>query len=171
MGRGASFYNTAQFIGTFMTTALARIQPDSFLTLHYRLSGPGGDLINTFNDSPSTLTLGNGELSPAVEECLHGLQEGTRATFELPAGVAFGEPNPALRQWVAARQLREMGVTAVVYNPGEVVKFFNPEGTGSFAGVVVQVGTEPGERSVLFDFNHPLAGQSVTFEVQVIGIL
>lgn len=42
-----------------------RIEPGSFLTLHYRLSGPQGeDLVNTFNDKPATLSLGTGELAP-----------------------------------------------------------------------------------------------------------
>ncbi len=73
-----------------MTVAPTCVQAGSFLTLHYRLSGPAGDVINTFDGKPATLTLGNGELAPAVEACLIGLEEGTRRTFELPAGVAFG---------------------------------------------------------------------------------
>ena len=61
-----------------MTATTTSVQPGSFLTLHYRLSGPAGDIINTFGGKPSTLTLGNGELSPAVESCLLGLEEGAR---------------------------------------------------------------------------------------------
>jgi hypothetical protein len=78
-----------QFIGTFMTTTAAplpTVQPGSFLTLHYRLAGPAGDVINTFNDKPATLSLGTGELSPAMEQRLLGLPEGTRTSFELAAG-------------------------------------------------------------------------------------
>ena len=71
--------------------SLPSVQAGSFLTLHYRLSGPAGDVINTFADKPATLSLGTGELSPAVEQRLLGLCEGTRATFELPAGEAFGD--------------------------------------------------------------------------------
>ena len=55
------------------------IQEGSFLTLHYRLAGPdGADVINTFADKPATLSLGSGQLAPAMERCLHGLPEGTR---------------------------------------------------------------------------------------------
>ena len=61
--------------------SLPSVQAGSFLTLHYRLSGPAGDVINTFADKPATLSLGTGELSPAVEQRLLGLCEGTRATF------------------------------------------------------------------------------------------
>ena len=62
---------------------MATVQPGSFLTLHYRLAGPAGDIINTFDGKPATLSLGSGELSPAVEQRLIGLEEGVRATFEL----------------------------------------------------------------------------------------
>jgi len=56
-----------------MTTLLPRVQAGSFLTLHYRLGGSGGDIINTFEGKPATLSLGTGELSPAMEACLIGL--------------------------------------------------------------------------------------------------
>ena len=72
---------------------MATVQPGSFLTLHYRLAGPAGDVINTFNDKPATLTLGNGELSPALEQRLLGLEDGERASFDLAAGEAFGPRN------------------------------------------------------------------------------
>lgn len=132
------------------------------------MSGPAGEVISTFDGKPSTLTLGNGELAPAVEACLVGLEEGTRTTFDLPAGAAFGERNPAMQQWLARKELTDMGDPNEQYNVGDVVQFPTPDGQGQFAGVVVQVAEG---RGVLFDFNHPLAGQPVSFEVQVIGIL
>ena len=151
-----------------MTTVLPRVEAGSFLTLHYRLGGPNGDIINTFNDKPATLSLGTGELSPSVEQCLLGLEEGTRRTFELPAGVAFGERNPEMQQWLARKVLREMGDPLETYQVGDVVQFPTPDGEGRFAGVVLQLRED---QAVLFDFNHPLAGQPVTFEVQLIGVL
>jgi FKBP-type peptidyl-prolyl cis-trans isomerase SlpA len=147
---------------------LPRVQPGSFLTLHYRLAGPAGDIINTFGDKPATLTLGSGELAPAVEQCLIGLEEGTRKAFELPAGAAFGERNPAMQQWLARKELSNMGDPLEEYSLGDVVQFPTPDGQGRFAGVVLQVRDDA---AVLFDFNHPLAGQPVTFEVYVLGVL
>jgi FKBP-type peptidyl-prolyl cis-trans isomerase SlpA len=158
-----------------MASIAHRIQPGSFLTLHYRLAGPGGDIINTFNDKPATLTLGTGELSPAVEERLVGLEEGAHATFDIPAGEAFGDRNPEMLQWVARRLLNEIGDPGKQYEVGEVVQFPTPDGLGQYAGSVRQVGRDADgdgqSDAVLFDFNHPLAGQCVTFEVRVIGVL
>ncbi|WP_042421060.1 FKBP-type peptidyl-prolyl cis-trans isomerase [Comamonas granuli] len=150
---------------------MATVQPGSFLTLHYRLAGPAGDVVNTFSAKPATLTLGNSELSPVLEQRLVGLHEGTRTTFDLPAGEAFGERNPAMQQWVARKLLNEMGDPDEQYHVGEAVEFSTPDGMGSYAGVVVQVGNAESADALLIDFNHPLAGQPVTFEVHVIGIL
>ncbi len=146
---------------------MPRIEPDSFLTLHYRLSGPQGDVINTFADKPATLSLGTGELSPALEQRLLGMEEGTHATLELPAGEAFGPRNPQMLQWVAKKMLAQFGDPLEHYSVGDVVQFPAPEGDGKYAGAVRDVR----EDAVLFDFNHPLAGQAVSFEVQVIGVL
>ncbi len=152
-----------------------RVQPGSFLTLHYRLAGPGGDIIDTFNGKPATLSLGTGELSPALERRLVGLQEGARASFDIPPGEAFGDRNPEMVQWVARRLLNELGGPNEPYQVGDVVQFPTPDGLGSYAGAVRQVGKD-GEGdgkadAVLFDFNHPLAGQPVTFQVHLIGVL
>lgn len=142
--------------------------PGSFLTLHYRLAGPdGADIINTFADKAATLSLGTGELAPAMEARLIGLAEGTRATFELAAGEAFGERNPQLMQRVKRALLDELGDPDEQYSIGDVVQFPTPDGQGAYAGVVREVGGD----WVLFDFNHPLASQPVTFEVHVIGVL
>ena len=147
------------------------VEPGSFLTLHYRLAGPAGDVINTFGGKPATLTLGSGELSPAVEACLMGLAEGARDSFELPAGAAFGDRNPAMLQWLARKVLAEMGEPGAQYQVGDVVQFPTPDGQGQFAGAVCQLRSDERGDAVLFDFNHPLAGQPVTFEVQLIGVL
>ena len=153
---------------TSTAASLPSVQSGSFLTLHYRLAGPAGDVINTFEDKPATLSLGTGELSPAMEQHLLGLPEGTHATFELAAGEAFGERNADMQQWVARKLLNELGDPDEKYNVGDVVQFPTPDGQGSYAGAVMQV-REDG--AVLFDFNHPLAGQPVTFEVKLIGVL
>ncbi|MBI2772000.1 MAG: FKBP-type peptidyl-prolyl cis-trans isomerase [Burkholderiales bacterium] len=151
-----------------MASSVPRVHAGSFLTLHYRLAGPGGDIINTFSDKPATLSLGTGELSPAVEQRLLGMEEGARASFEIPAGEAFGERNPDMVQWVARKLLNQLGDPDEQYQAGDVVQFPTPDGMGSYAGAVQQV---RGDGAVLFDFNHPLAGQPVTFEAHVIGVL
>jgi FKBP-type peptidyl-prolyl cis-trans isomerase SlpA len=144
------------------------VQPGSFLTLHYRLSGPdGADLINTFDDKPATLSMGTGELAPAMEARLIGLPEGTRQSFELVAGEAFGDRNPELLQRLKRSLLTELGNPDEHYSVGDVVQFPTPDGQGAYAGVIREIIDDV----LVFDFNHPLAGRAVTFEVQLIGVM
>jgi FKBP-type peptidyl-prolyl cis-trans isomerase SlpA len=144
------------------------VQPGSFLTLHYRLRGPDGtDVVNTFGDKPATLSLGTGQLAPAMEARLIGLAEGERQTFALAPGEAFGEHQPEMLQRVARSLLRQLGAPDEDYVPGDVVQFPTPDGAGAFAGMVRELGDD----WLLVDFNHPLAGQALSFEVQLIGVL
>ena len=144
------------------------VEPGAFLTLHYRLAGPdGAAVIDTFDDRPATLSLGTGELAPAMEARLIGLAEGQRQSFALDAGEAFGQRNPELLQRVKLSLLREHGDPHASYAVGDVVQFPTPDGQGAYAGVVRETGAD----WLLFDFNHPLAGQPVRFDVHVIGIL
>lgn len=149
---------------------MSTIDTESFLTLHYRMRGPDGhEVISTFGGMPATLSIGGGQLSPAIEQRLLGLEEGAQAVFELPAGDAFGPHNPEAVQWVARSMLDQLGDPDEKYAPGDVVQFPTPDGLGQYAGAVVA--SKPDASAVLFDFNHPLAGQAVTFEVHVIGVL
>ena len=139
----------------------------AYLTLHYRLaSAEGAEIVTTFNDNPATLLLGSGQLAPFLEQRLLGLQEGAHAVFDLPPEDAFGPRNPELIQRVSRATLRQNSQLGADYAVGDVVEF-NAPGGGRFAGVLREVGTE----DMVFDFNHPLAGQTLRFEVKLIGIL
>ena len=144
------------------------VQPGSFVTLHYRLAGPdGGEVVSTFDAGPATLSLGSGELAPALEAQLVGLAEGARGSFELPAGAAFGARNDALVQRVSLALLREHGDPDASYAVGDVVRFPTPDGQRGYAGVVRAVEAD----ALQVDFNHPLAGRPVRFDVHLLGVL
>ena len=139
----------------------------AFLTLHYRLSADDGrDIVSTFAENPATLQLGAGQLSPALEAKLLGLPEGAHGVFELAPGEAFGPRNSDLVQRVSMATLRQHSSEDANYAVGDLVDFSAPGG-GRFAGMLLELG----EDDALFDFNHPLAGRSVKFEVNIIGIL
>lgn len=135
------------------------------LTLHYRLLSGDQEVVSTFGGTPATLQLGSGQLAPALEQCLLGLEEGAQKRFQLEPGAVFGQRNPELLQRVTRAMLREHG-GGEEFAVGEVLEFAAPNGA-RFAGVV----RECGEDDALFDFNHPLAGQPIDFEVHIIGVL
>lgn len=144
------------------------VGPDSHLTLHYRLAllESGTVVFDTFEGKPATIQVGAGQLAPTLEKCLMGLEEGAQARFELPADQAFGARNPDLVQRVSRAMLERHAEPGEQYQPGDVVEFPAPGG-GRYSGVLKAIDAQ----GALFDFNHPLAGQPVRFDVRVIGIL
>ncbi|HEM7801504.1 TPA: FKBP-type peptidyl-prolyl cis-trans isomerase [Burkholderia cenocepacia] len=146
---------------------LSEVKPGSHVTLHYRLAlADGADIVNTFSDKPATLLLGAGQLALSLEQILLGLRVGDHSTFQLAPDQGFGPRNPDMLQRVTLATLRENGMVGDDFTPGELIEFNAPDG-GRYAGVLKEVS----ETSALFDFNHPLAGQALTFEVKIIGIL
>jgi len=149
---------------------MARIAPDSHVTLHYRLAalldGAEREVISTHGGRPATLQLGGGHLAAGLEARLLGLAEGEEASFELAPAEAFGERNPQLVQALSRAAFDANAEPGSDYAPGDVVEFNGPGG-GRVAGVL----KEHDERRVVVDFNHPLAGLPVRFSVSVIGVL
>lgn len=149
------------------TPTMPVVTEQAYLTLHYRLASQAGEnIVSTFEENPATLQFGQGQLAPFLEECLIGMAEGEHRTFELPPERAFGPRNPELLQRISMATLRENSSMDEDYRVGDLVDFAAPGG-GRFAGVL----RELDDQGALFDFNHPLAGQSVQFEVKIIGIL
>ncbi|MET3117708.1 FKBP-type peptidyl-prolyl cis-trans isomerase SlpA [Undibacterium sp. GrIS 1.8] len=143
------------------------VTSDAYLTLHYRLATLDGEnIISTFEESPATLQMGLGQLAPELERALLGLEEGSQITQELAPENAFGPRNPELIQRVSRATLKENSAFGEQYVIGDLVEFAAPSG-GRFAGILRSIDAE----GALFDFNHPLAGQTVLFETKIIGIL
>lgn len=141
-----------------------RVKLDSLITLHYRIAtADDTEVISTFGSTPATLQLGSGELVPTLEAFLDGLPVGEHHTFLLEPTQAFGPHNPELVKRMPRNDLPGGGVDIDVLT---LVEFAAPNGA-KFAGLV----RELDETSALIDFNHPLAGKSIRFEVEVIGML
>ena len=138
------------------------VQPDSLLTLHYRISLDNGQsLISTFETTPATMQLGRGDLLPTLERCLAGIAVGERHTFLLEPQDAFGAHRDELVEKV---RLEDFPDGAAV-EPLVIMEFTAPDGT-RYPGLIREVL----DTHAVIDFNHPLAGKSIRFEVEVIGI-
>ena len=143
--------------------AIEKIGSNSLVTLHYRIATTDNiEMVSTFAATPATLQLGNGELAPTLEACLDGLEVGEQKTFMLLPEQAFGVHNPQMVSRVPRDALP----------PKSDPKLFEPlslpaEDQTTYSALVLEMD----EESVLLDFNHPLAGKSIQFEVKVIGVL
>lgn len=146
---------------------IAEIKPGSHVTLNYRLAlADGADIVSTFGDKPATLLMGAGQLAPPLETILMGMKVGHHSVIQLGNDEAFGPRNPELLQWVSLDTLKANAMAGEDFVPGDLVEF-NAPGGGRYAGILKEIGAQ----SALFDFNHPLAGQALAFEVEIIGIL
>ena len=113
------------------------------------------------NNKPAKMVMGDGSLTPNFEACLRGLTPGDKASFTLNADDAFGQPNPDNIYHVE----RSKFAAELEVAEGMIVAFTQPDGT-ELPGLVREVQGE----SVTIDFNHPLSGQRLTFEVDIIEV-
>lgn len=139
------------------------VAPGDTIQLRYALRPRGGDeIISNFDDTEAdTVTLGDGTLSPLLEQWLFDLPPGERHVFLLDPWQAFGDSQPDLVQTLARSDLP--ADMALVVN--QWVEFAMPSGE-TVAGRILEINDD----SVKIDFNHPLADLSIEFEVEVVGI-
>lgn len=143
-----------------MTKAV--IGSDSRVTLHFALRlEDGTEVDSTFSRDPASLEIGDGNLPPSFERCLHGLAAGDRQTFTLTPEDAFGQPNPNNVQ-----SFRRDEFSPDMQLEEGLVMNFADAARAEVPGVIKSVGDD----RVEVDFNHPLAGQTLEFEVEVVEV-
>ena len=141
-----------------------RITDGSRVELHFEVSLPSGEVIDsTFNlPEPVALTMGDESLLAGFEQVLINLKAGDTRTAHLPAEQAFGEWNPENVQTFARAQFALSEPNPTV---GMMMEFAD-KGNNSLVGVISHVD----DKEVKVDFNHPLAGQEVLFKVQIFKV-
>lgn len=140
-----------------------RIDEDKQITLHFSVLLMDGTVVDSTRDKgPATFKYGDGSLLPGFEKALLGLKVGDKRSVVIETAHGFGERNPAnLQEIPRSRFAKEM-----VLEQGTMISFANAGDGGELPGVVQKIEGE----SVVVDFNHPLAGRDLTFEVEIIGI-
>ena len=141
-----------------------KIQMGSRISLHFALLMPGGEEIDTTRrGKPAELILGDGNLLSGFETALVGLSAGDDAQLIVPAEQAFGERVEANVRLLAKTLFVDLASEEPL-EPGLVVSFQAPD--GELPGVVKAVY----EDTVQVDFNHPLSGCDITFDVSILSV-
>lgn len=141
-----------------------KIQMGSRVSMHFALLMPGGEEIDTTRrGKPASLTLGDGNLLPGFEESLIGLAAGDDAQLVVPAEKAFGERVEANLRLLGRTMFDNLSSEEPL-EPGLVVSFKAPD--GELPGVVKAVYAD----TVQVDFNHPLSGNDITFDVSILSV-
>jgi len=138
-----------------------RIDEGMEVTLHFTLKLEDGTVVDSTRDkAPATFQVGDGNLPPGFEHPLKGLVAGEGGSFEIAPEHAFGQHNPQNIQLLKREDFQDMEPEV-----GTVMSFADPAG-GELPGVIARVD----DAQVEVDFNHPLAGRTLTFEVEVIDV-
>lgn len=138
------------------------INTSSHVKLNFALHHASGQTIDsTFDKGAVQLTIGDGNLLEGFESCLIGLVAGDHQTFMVPPQEAFGQHNPANLQTIKRHQFGP----DMVLEQGLVVSFSDAANT-ELPGVVKTIDGD----NVVVDFNHPLAGVELKFEVEILEV-
>lgn len=135
----------------------------STVTLHFALTLEDGTVAeSTFGAEPHTFTMGDGSLVHGLELALYGLRPGAVQRLVLQPEQAYGPRDPQrIRRLPRARFAG--GMTP---EPGQIIGFETPQGD-ELPGSVLAVT----EEAVEVDFNHPLAGHRLVFEVEILDVV
>ncbi len=110
---------------------------------------------------PLTYVHGEGKIIPGLASELEGLEEGSKKTVKVEAKEAYGEVNPDAFKEIPNSSLPQ----GLEPKPGMMLQMKGPEGQP----VPVKV-SKIKDESIVLDLNHPLAGETLTFDVEVISV-
>ncbi len=135
----------------------------SAVTLHFTIKLKDGSVADSTHNmgKSAKLIIGDGSLSDNFEHCLLGMQAGEKKAIELAAADAFGMPNPDHIHYMD----RTKFVGEHEVEVGTIMAFSGPDGM-EIPGIITAIAGD----SVTVDFNHPLAGQDVIFDVEIIAV-
>lgn len=137
-----------------------QIQTGTSVTLHFSLALENGHIVDSnFEGNPATFSVGDGNLLPGFESSLLGLEVGDEREFIISPENAFGQHNAQNVQSVDRGNFDESDLEI-----GSILSFQN--GDGELPGVIIALE----ENLVMVDFNHPLSGKNIVFQVKIVEI-
>ena len=139
------------------------VESNSTLITHITLKLADGSAADStkVHNKPAKIIMGDASISPAFEAQLICLKAGESKEFTLEAKDAFGESNPDNIHYMDITKFSEDAPAKV----GNIITFTQPGGV-ELPGMIKEVSGS----SVTIDFNHPLAGQAVTFSIEIVDI-
>ena len=139
------------------------IGPNCKVELHFSLKlADTGELVDsTFEKKPAELVIGDGNLPAAFEAVIHGMKAGERKIERIEPKDGFGQHNPSNVQKISKDQFDP----SVELSEGLVV-IFQDKAKSELPGVVAAID----DKMVTVDFNHPLAGRELEFEVEILSV-
>lgn len=136
------------------------IKEGSKVSINYVLKVDGNVVDSSKEGGPLTYTQGQSQIIPGLEKQLAGLKAGDKKNISVTPGEGYGEHNPQAIQKVPKKAFKDADALKV----GTVVA--GVAGDREFQAMVVEIGKE----EITLDLNHPLAGKTLDFEVEVVSV-
>lgn len=139
-----------------------QIEPGRRVTMHFTLALEDGfEVDTTRDDDPMVFEVGDGTLLPTLEQYLIGLEPADVKEFVIPPEAGFG-----FRDETNVHEMpRDQFGADMTLAPGVIIGFASPSGD-EVPGTVLDVHDE----TVKVDFNHPVAGHTIKFSVQILSV-
>ena len=143
-------------------TNQAKIQLNSQVTLHFKLTLEDGTLVDqTTDNEPLSFSMNDDDLIEGLKLALLDLKTGDEQTLKIPPETGFGFRDPEAITQIPLSDFPD----DIEPKPGRIIGFNLPDGE-EVAGAVLSINDD----QVEVDFNHPCAGHEVTFSVQILAV-
>ncbi len=141
---------------------MEQVENGAFVSVEYTGTLGNGEVFDTSrNRQPLEVHMGAGRMIPGFEQALMGMALNEKKTFTLEAEQAYGVRDENLMR----KFPRNSAPSGMVPQVGQLVALQTPDGQ-QIPAKIVQVD----DSNITMDLNHPLAGEALTFEVEVVGI-
>jgi len=138
-----------------------KIEKGIYVEFHYALVEAGEVLDGSRSDEPLSYIHGNNMLVPGLEQALEGREEGDHFQVEVPPELGYGERDEEHFELLP----REAFADLAGLKKGMLVNLEDGEGEPQLGRVI-----ELDNREVKVDLNHPFAGQTLLFDVEVTNV-
>ena len=138
-----------------------KVEDNLVVTLDYTLIVEDEVMDSTADGEPIQFIQGIGQIIPGLENALYGLQVGDKEIIVIQPEDAYGEYDPESTEIAKKEEFSE----EVPLDVGTFLDFSDDEGEVLSAQII-----EENEDTVTLDFNHPLAGKILHFEITVIDL-
>ena len=141
---------------------MAEVSAGNTVKVHYTGKLQDGTVFDSSHDrEPLEFTVGEGQIIPGFEEAVSGMQEGEEKTVSIPPEQAYGEHQEEAIVELERTQLPE----EIEPEQGMQLQLQGQDGR-AFPAVVTEIGDE----IITLDANHPLAGETLTFEIELVEV-
>ncbi|WP_171211008.1 peptidylprolyl isomerase [Ruegeria sp. HKCCA5426] len=141
---------------------MTEIKQGDTVRIHYTGTLLDGKVFDSSDGrDPLEFVVGSGQIIPGLDSAMPGLSVGEKKRVEIACADAYGPINPAMRQSIPRKGIPD----DIPLDPGSQLQMQAPDGQVMPVTVV-----EADEATVTLDANHPLAGQDLIFDIEVVSI-